>query len=54
MNNLIAKSVRATYDVQLTTYMQEEIEKILENDQICFIEPESPVYDEYKVNLRKT
>lgn len=41
INNMIAKGIRAMHDITLMAYMQEELQKILENDQICFVEPES-------------
>ena len=41
MNNMVAKGVRATHDETLKSYMKNELQKILENDQICFVQPES-------------
>ena len=53
LNNLLAKGVRAARDESLTNFMQHEILRILENDQIGFIEPVSPGSERYKVGLRE-
>ena len=41
LNSMVAKGIRSMHDLQLITFMQNEIYKILENDQICFVEPDS-------------
>ena len=46
LNNLFAKGVRAQNDLPLISYMQDEIQNILENDNICFVEPESKIEKE--------
>ncbi len=51
----MAQSVRATHDTSLISHMHDEIMKILENDQICYIEPKNIVTssaDSYKNKLR--
>ena len=53
MNNLLAKGVRAGHDPSLRQHMESELQKIIENDQICFIEPEEGAgSQEYKSKLR--
>ena len=51
LNTMLAKAVKCSYDPTLVDYMSKEIVKIIDNDQICFIEPESE--NEYKAKLRK-
>ena len=54
MNNMLAKGVRAAHDLSLIQHMQSELQKILENDQICFLEPEEGAgSQEYKSKLRQ-
>jgi len=53
MNNMVAKGVRTAHDLSLVQHMQSELQKILENDQICFLEPEEgPGSPDYKNKLR--
>ena len=54
LNNMVAKGIRASHDLSLIQVMQSELQKILENDQICFIEPvEGAGSEEYKSKLRE-
>lgn len=50
INNMIAKAVKSRLDPSLEHYMKNEILKVITNDQVCFIEPESD--NEYKEKLR--
>ena len=50
LNTMIAKAVKCSYDPSLVEYMSNEIVKVIDNDQICFLEPESE--NEYKQKLR--
>lgn len=53
MNNMLAKGIRAAHDLSLIQHMQTELQKILENDQICFIEPDDGAGSvQYKSKLR--
>lgn len=54
MNNMLAKGIRAAHDLSLIQHMQSELQKILENDQICFLEPEEGAgSQEHKSKLRQ-
>ena len=41
LNNMLAKAVKCRLDDTLETYMKKEIIKVIENDQVCFVEAES-------------
>jgi len=43
LNTMVAKAIRSRFDDEfyLSKYKKKEIIKILNNDQLCFIEPES-------------
>lgn len=44
--------MRARYDPSIFQYMTEEVQAILENDEICYREPED-AQNEYKAKLSK-
>jgi chaperone required for assembly of F1-ATPase len=50
MTQTLTKAIRVQEDPGLASYMKEEIETILENDQICYREDPSTQND-YKRNL---
>ena len=42
LNTMMARAIRATHDPSLAAHMQSDVQRILENDQICYREdPES-------------
>ena len=54
LNNMMAKGFKATHDETLINYMHKQIANLLQNESLCFIEPEETRYqDEYKIKLRK-
>lgn len=61
LNNMIAKGIRAIYDEELLLYMQDEMIKIIQNDNVCFVEPANQEHhhseivpaDGYKLKLRE-
>lgn len=38
LNQMFARAIRATHDPSLAIHMQTEVQRILENDQICYRE----------------
>ena len=53
LNQMFARAIRATHDPSLAIHMQTEINRILENDQICYREdPQSE--NTYKRKLAET
>ena len=54
VNNMVAKSFKMFHDETLEAYKKKEILKIIENDNICHVEPEDPFNaNNYRINLRK-
>ena len=44
LNHMLARAIRASHDPSLAVHMQSEIQRILENDQICYREdPENEI-----------
>jgi hypothetical protein len=47
---MMAKAVRTVHDPTLVAYMRNQIQTILENDQICYLEDPASL-NEYKQKL---
>ena len=55
VNNMVAKSFKIFHDQTLEAYKKKEILKIIENDNICHVEPEDPFnQNDYRLKLRET
>ena len=53
LNNMFAKATRSLNDHALVITMQDEAQSILENDNLCYVEPISILEDEFKSKLRE-
>jgi len=50
---MFAKATRSLNDHALVITMQDEAQSILENDNLCYVEPISILEDEFKSKLRE-
>lgn len=54
VNNMVAKSFKIFHDDTLESYKKKEILKIIENDNLCHVEPEDHFnLNDYKIKLRQ-